>query len=112
MNLGQLLHLLEAQAQKTCDRDLRGCGQPNIVQRLLQRRPGVYCIQLAWEQLVDPGDVADTLAAVDETIELGAAFVGRCLLLGVVGARCTDSTLNLLYNNMQLDTDVWHDNCP
>ncbi len=46
-----------------------GCNTRNPVVHVLERAPRVFTLQLAWEsQREEAGDIAATLAAVDEQV--------------------------------------------
>ncbi|KAL4450742.1 hypothetical protein ABPG77_001098 [Micractinium sp. CCAP 211/92] len=77
LSTGRLLREAEAQHQKTCDKDVGGCGRPCPVNYLLQHAPRVFTLQLAWESHSEqPADIAATLAAIDEEIDLGEVYQG------------------------------------
>ncbi|KAL4450739.1 hypothetical protein ABPG77_001095 [Micractinium sp. CCAP 211/92] len=74
---GCLLRELEAQHSKSCDEDMGGCGMPNSVNHFLERAPRVFTLQLTWESHSEqPADIAATLAAIDEEIDLGEVYQG------------------------------------
>ncbi|KAL4433799.1 hypothetical protein ABPG75_000240 [Micractinium tetrahymenae] len=77
LSTGQLLREAEVQHHKSCDEDLAGCGRPCPVNSFLLRAPRVFTLQLAWESHSEhPGDIAATLAAIDEEVDLGEVYQG------------------------------------
>ena len=62
-----------------------GCGRLNHTQHFLEGAPpAVFTMQLVWESQRETGDViAETLAALDETVDLGAHHAAVELLTGV-----------------------------
>ncbi|PRW57724.1 ubiquitin carboxyl-terminal hydrolase [Chlorella sorokiniana] len=76
-SMGALLRDAEAQHRKSCDTDMSGCGALNSVNHFLQGAPRVFTLQVAWETHAPDQDmVAGTLAALDETVDLGEVYQG------------------------------------
>ena len=59
---------IDAQDQKTCDTDERGCGRLNPIQRFLEGvPPPVFTLQLAWESHAESAEtITEVLDAVQE----------------------------------------------
>ncbi|KAL4433796.1 hypothetical protein ABPG75_000237 [Micractinium tetrahymenae] len=77
LSTGQLLREAEAQHHKSCDKDMGGCGRPCPVNHFLLRAPRVFTLQLAWESHSEQSaDIAATLAAIDEEVDLGEVYQG------------------------------------
>ena len=76
--LGALLRAIEAQQPKSCDSDVGGCGAPSPPTHVLQGHPPrVFSLQLAWEtSQVAPADISATLAAVEDSLDLGELYRG------------------------------------
>ena len=75
--MGTLLAAIEQQQQKSCDSDVGGCNRLYGVTHVLEAAPQVFTLQLAWESQQEAGaDVAATLAAVDEVVDLAALYQG------------------------------------
>ena len=77
-----------------------GCGTHNSVKQLLEQRPRVFSLQLAWESAQEsPADIAATLRQVDEQLDLADVFLGlqpgtalyelRCMVCFYAGSICT-----------------------
>ncbi|KAL4450736.1 hypothetical protein ABPG77_001092 [Micractinium sp. CCAP 211/92] len=76
-SMGQLFRQLEMQLQKSCDRDLGGCGAKNCVSCSLTSAPRVFTVQLAWESHREEAhSVAATLANIDEQVDLADVYLG------------------------------------
>ncbi|KAK9916146.1 hypothetical protein WJX75_009305 [Coccomyxa subellipsoidea] len=88
--LGQVLLATARQANKTCDIDEGGCGQLRQVQqtRLAHPPPRFFALQLAWQRPREsPADIRDTLAAVQEEIDLAELYMGLLPGAAVYGLR-------------------------
>lgn len=61
---------IDAQDQKTCDTDERGCGRLNPIQRFLEGvPPPVFTLQLAWESHAESAEaITEVLDAVQEVL--------------------------------------------
>ncbi|KAL4433789.1 hypothetical protein ABPG75_000230 [Micractinium tetrahymenae] len=76
-SMGQLFKQLESLHQKSCDKDLDGCGAKNNVSCRLTSSPQVFAVQLAWEShREEPQSIAATLAAIDEKVDLADVYLG------------------------------------
>lgn len=69
--MGQLLAIIESQTQKTCDKDVGGCGTHNVVRKRLERPPSVFSVHLAWPEPVTAEEINSCVATIDESIQLG-----------------------------------------
>jgi hypothetical protein len=65
---GQVLHELEQQTQKSCDRDAGGCGREQHVQSFLEGAPPrAFILQLAWESHNQSSDdIGATMAIIQQ----------------------------------------------
>ncbi|GAB4821097.1 hypothetical protein N2152v2_008143 [Parachlorella kessleri] len=77
VRFGGLLRLLADQALQSCDPQGGGCDARVPAVHVLERAPRVFTLQLAWgSQQEEAGDIAATLAALDERVDLAALYEG------------------------------------
>ncbi|GAB4821090.1 hypothetical protein N2152v2_008136 [Parachlorella kessleri] len=77
VKMGALLRGIEEQARKTCDQDAGGCNTLLPVVHALLGAPHVFTLQLAWESHREEAhNIAATMAAVDERVDLHAVYRG------------------------------------
>ncbi|KAK9804439.1 hypothetical protein WJX73_000629 [Symbiochloris irregularis] len=77
-SLAALLRLTEQQHQKSCDKDIGGCGELQSPQHMLVGgAPRVFALQLAWERQQEAvQDINDTMSCIQEDLDLSEVFVG------------------------------------
>eukprot|EP00775_Hariotina_reticulata_P010946 gene10946-11100_t len=69
-DMGTLLRLLQDQDQKSCDKDIGGCGAILTPTRFLEHPPQVLTIQLAWYQDVSGEEIGEALQHVQERVDV------------------------------------------
>ncbi|KAL4450740.1 hypothetical protein ABPG77_001096 [Micractinium sp. CCAP 211/92] len=73
--LGARLRAAEEQVHKSCDTDHGGCNRSVPVVTWLEAAPRVFSLQIAWQSNTEsPQDIAATLAAVDERLDLSEVY--------------------------------------
>ncbi len=81
MSLGRIIHDIEAQHQKRCDKDPPhgGCNTLTPVTKALSNVPDVFTLLLAWEQDVSSEEIAGTMDYIDEVLKPQEVFTnGNC----------------------------------
>lgn len=63
-----LLHDLEDQNQKMCDKDIKGCGKLGVPSKTLEKLPDVFTLQVAWEPSVKVDEINETLDLIDTVV--------------------------------------------